>query len=124
MKTRISIERYNQIVWAVIGSGALIFAAIGIVTFVVSLWPRGQTGVPVEVVGALGAGIVGSWEALGRELGRGEPVGAMLEYDRGLVVVHGVAATAVLVIGVAGPAALGRVRYAVKKALPDLAGGV
>lgn len=80
--------------------------------------------VAVEAVAALGAGIVGSWEALGSELGRGEPIAAMLEYERGLVVVHAVAASAILVIGVGGPAALGRVRYLVKKALPELARSV
>jgi hypothetical protein len=50
MKIPTNIERYNQLVWAVIGSGVLVIAAIAIVAFLASLWPAGQTGVPVEVV--------------------------------------------------------------------------
>jgi hypothetical protein len=50
MSIRVNIERYNQVVWAVIGSGVVVMGAIGIVTFVVSLSPRGQVGVPVEIV--------------------------------------------------------------------------
>lgn len=73
-----------------------------------------------EAVAALGATVAGSSTAVGRETGRGGLVGTILEYEAGLVLVHDVAATVTLVIGISGPSALGRVRYAVKKALPEL----
>lgn len=50
MKFRIKLERYNQIVWAVIGSGALLIAAIGAIAAVAAMLSSGQRGVPVEVV--------------------------------------------------------------------------
>lgn len=81
-------------------------------------------GFDVEVVAAFGARLAGISGALGSELGRGALLGALLEYESGLVVVHDVAATATLTIGVSEPAALGKVRYAVKKALPGLARAV
>jgi hypothetical protein len=49
-KFRIKLERYNQIVWAVIGSGALLIAAISVIVAVIAMFPSGQRGVPVEVV--------------------------------------------------------------------------
>ena len=81
-------------------------------------------GHDLEMVAALGASVAGSSGTLGRELGRGALLGAMLEYETGLVVVHAVAATATLVLGISEPAALGKMRYAVKKALPELARAV
>jgi len=81
-------------------------------------------GVDVEMVAAVGASVAGASGALGRELGRGALLGAMLEYETGLVVVHAVAANATLALGISEPAALGRMRYAVKKALPELARAV
>lgn len=78
-------------------------------------------GIDAETVAALGACLAGSSGALGRELGQGALLGTMLEYATGLVVVHDVGATATLTIGVSGTTALGKLRYAVKKALPALA---
>lgn len=76
--------------------------------------------IDVEAVAALGVCLAGSSTALGREVGRGALVGTILDYEAGLVIVYDVAATATLIIGISGPPALGRVRYAVKKALPEL----
>jgi CheY-like chemotaxis protein/predicted regulator of Ras-like GTPase activity (Roadblock/LC7/MglB family) len=78
------------------------------------------TGIGLDMVAALGANVARAATALGRELRRGGLVGAMLEYEAGLVVIHAVGATAVLALGVSEPGALGKVRYAVKKALPEL----
>lgn len=50
MKFRIKLDRYNQIVWAVIGSGALLFVAIGAIAALIAIFMSGQRGVPVEVV--------------------------------------------------------------------------
>lgn len=76
--------------------------------------------IDLEAVAALGAGLAGSSTALGREVDRGTLVGTIVEYEAGLVVVHDVAAAATLTIGISGLHALGKVRYAVKKALPEL----
>lgn len=50
MKFRIKLDRYNQIVWAIIGSGALLFAAIGVIVALLAMFMSSQRGVPVEVV--------------------------------------------------------------------------
>lgn len=44
------LERYNQVVWAAIGSGTILLTLIAVVSFLVAaLWPD-RSGVPVEVV--------------------------------------------------------------------------
>jgi predicted regulator of Ras-like GTPase activity (Roadblock/LC7/MglB family) len=73
-----------------------------------------------EVAGALSACLAESSEGLGRELGRGALHGMMLEYERGMVVVYGVGAAALLAIGLSEPSVLGKVRYYAKKSLPEL----
>lgn len=50
MKFKMKLERYNQIIWAMLGTGALVAVAIGIIAAVVSLFQFGRPGVPVEVV--------------------------------------------------------------------------
>jgi CheY-like chemotaxis protein/predicted regulator of Ras-like GTPase activity (Roadblock/LC7/MglB family) len=73
-----------------------------------------------EVAGALSACLAESSVGLGRELGRGALHGMMLEYERGIVVIYGVGAGALLAIGLTEPAVLGKVRYYAKKSLPEL----
>jgi CheY-like chemotaxis protein/predicted regulator of Ras-like GTPase activity (Roadblock/LC7/MglB family) len=73
-----------------------------------------------EIAGALSACLAESSEGLGRELGRGALHGMMLEYERGMVVIYGVGAGALLAIGLTEPAVLGKVRYYAKKSLPEL----
>jgi len=73
-----------------------------------------------EVAGALSACLAESSEGLGRELGRGALHGMMLEYERGMVVIYGVGASALLAIALTEPAVLGKVRYFAKKSLPEL----
>ena len=73
-----------------------------------------------EVAGALSACLAESSEGLGRELGRGALHGMMLEYERGMVVIYGVGAGALLAIGLSEPSVLGKVRYYAKKSLPEL----
>jgi CheY-like chemotaxis protein/predicted regulator of Ras-like GTPase activity (Roadblock/LC7/MglB family) len=73
-----------------------------------------------EVAGALSACLAESSVGLGRELGRGALHGMMLEYERGMVVIYGVGAGALLAIGLTEPAVLGKVRYYAKKSLPEL----
>jgi len=73
-----------------------------------------------EVAGALSACLAESSEGLGRELGRGALHGMMLEYERGMVVIYGVGAGALLAIGLSEPSVLGKVRYYAKKSVPEL----
>lgn len=48
MKLKISLERYNQIIWALLGTGAVALAAFGLIAALVSLFPS-RHGVKVEV---------------------------------------------------------------------------
>ena len=73
-----------------------------------------------EVAGALSACLAESSVGLGRELGRGALHGMMLEYERGMVVIYGVGAGALLAIALTEPSVLGKVRYYAKKSLPEL----
>lgn len=51
MRFRVSLERYNQLVWALIGSGLLIMLAVATIDWAVTSWRRSiRQGVPVEVV--------------------------------------------------------------------------
>jgi len=73
-----------------------------------------------EVAGALSSCLAESSEGLGRELGRGALHAMMLEYERGMVVIYGVGAGALLAIALTEPSVLGKVRYYAKKSLPEL----
>lgn len=79
-----------------------------------------ESGVDAEVAGALSACLAESSDGLGRELGRGSLQGMILEYEKGMVVLHGVGASALLAIGLSEPSALGKVRYYAKKAIGEL----
>jgi CheY-like chemotaxis protein len=80
-----------------------------------------ESGVDAEVAGALSACLAESSDGLGRELGRGSLQGMILEYEKGVVVLHGAGAGALLAIGLSEPSALGKVRYYAKKAIAELA---
>jgi len=81
----------------------------------------GAAGVETEVTGALASCLAESSDGLGRELGQGTLQGIILEYEGGMVLLHGVGSTALLAILLRDPAALGKVRYYARKVLPDLA---
>lgn len=74
----------------------------------------------VEVAGAMAACLTESSDGVGRELGQGALTGMILEYESGVVLLHGVGAAALLAVCVSDVSALGKVRYFVKKALPEL----
>jgi CheY-like chemotaxis protein/predicted regulator of Ras-like GTPase activity (Roadblock/LC7/MglB family) len=84
----------------------------------------GDDVVNAEVAGALSACLAESSEGLGRELARGPLQGMMLEYERGMVVLYGVGASALLAVALSEPAVLGKVRYFAKKAVPELLAAV
>jgi hypothetical protein len=80
----------------------------------------GEAVPEIEVAGALAACLSESSEGIGRELGQGALHGTILEYERGILLMHGVGRTALLAVLIADAAALGKVRYFVKKALPGI----
>jgi CheY-like chemotaxis protein len=74
----------------------------------------------IEVAGALAACLSESSEGIGRELGQGGLQGMMLEYERGTLLLHGVGRSALLAVLVTDVAALGKIRYFVKKSLQGI----
>jgi CheY-like chemotaxis protein/predicted regulator of Ras-like GTPase activity (Roadblock/LC7/MglB family) len=83
-----------------------------------------NAGVDADVAAALSACLAESSEGLGRELGRGALQGVILEYEKGMVLVYGVATTGLLAVGIGEPNVLGKVRYYARRALPELARGM
>jgi CheY-like chemotaxis protein/predicted regulator of Ras-like GTPase activity (Roadblock/LC7/MglB family) len=73
-----------------------------------------------ELAGALAACLVESTDGVGRALTQGRLQSLILEYDSGVVLLNAVGAGAMLAVVLGDPAVLGKVRYHVKKALPDL----
>jgi CheY-like chemotaxis protein len=78
-----------------------------------------QTG-EADAASALAAALRASSEDVGYDLGQGALLGMILEYEQGLLLLHRVGAGALLTILVGDAAALGKVRYVVKKAVPEL----
>ncbi len=83
-----------------------------------------NAGVDADVAAALSACLAESSDGLGRELGRGALQGVILEYEKGMVVLYGVAAAGLLAVGIGEPSVLGKVRYYARRALPELARGM
>jgi CheY-like chemotaxis protein/predicted regulator of Ras-like GTPase activity (Roadblock/LC7/MglB family) len=73
-----------------------------------------------DAAGALASCLTEASAGIGRELGQGALQGMILEYEAATLLVHSVNDLAVLVVSVADPAALGKARYYVRKALPGL----
>jgi len=73
-----------------------------------------------EVAGALASCLAEASQGIGRELGQGQLVGTILEYEAGTVLLHSVGSTALLAVLVNDPGALGKVRYYLRKAVPEL----
>ncbi|HEX7785358.1 MAG TPA: response regulator [Methylomirabilota bacterium] len=72
------------------------------------------------LAGALAACLVESTHGVGRALAQGQLQSVILEYDGGVVLLNAVGPGAMLAVVLDDPAVLGKVRYHVKKALPDL----
>jgi len=70
--------------------------------------------------GALAACLVEATDGVGRALAQGQLQSVILEYDGGVVLLNAVGPSAMLAVVLGDPAVLGKVRYHVKKALPDL----
>jgi len=73
-----------------------------------------------EVAGALASCLAEASDGIGRELGQGQLVGTILEYEAGTLLLQGVGSSALLAVLVGDQGALGKVRYYVRKAVPEL----
>jgi CheY-like chemotaxis protein/predicted regulator of Ras-like GTPase activity (Roadblock/LC7/MglB family) len=78
----------------------------------------------VATLAALTACLASAGDELCGELGRGELHGLILEQGRGLVLVSVLGDAAVLTLVLDEPAALGKARYYVKRAAPELLGAL
>src|SRR5882672_1107288 len=74
-----------------------------------------------EVAGALASCLAEASNGIGRELGQGPLLGTILEYESGTLLLHAVSSAALLAVLLSDPGALGKVRYYVRKAVPELA---
>ena len=73
-----------------------------------------------EVAGALASCLAEASVGIGRELGQGPLVGTILEYETGTLLLQGVGPSALLAVMVGDQGALGKVRYYVRKTVPEL----
>ena len=73
-----------------------------------------------EVAGALAACLTESSEGMGRELGQGPLSSMILDYEAGMLLLHGVGPSAILAVVLRDPTSLGKVRYYIKKSLQEL----
>ena len=80
----------------------------------------GDLVLDAEADGALAACLAEASESIGRELNQGTLVSLVAEYESGLVLVNMAGSGAMLATVLCDPTLLGRVRYYVKKTLPDL----
>ena len=80
-----------------------------------------NAGVDTDVAAALSACLAESTDGLGRELGRGALHGMILEFEKGMVILYGVASAGLLAVGIAEASILGKVRYYARRVLPELA---
>jgi CheY-like chemotaxis protein len=74
-----------------------------------------------EVAGALASCLAEASDGIGRELGQGQLLGTILEYEAGTLLLQTVGSKALLAILVDEPGALGKIRYYVRKVVPELA---
>jgi predicted regulator of Ras-like GTPase activity (Roadblock/LC7/MglB family) len=73
-----------------------------------------------ELTWALAAAAAQSASAIGQELNQGLFQAMILESEGGVVLLHAVGPRTMLAVVLADPTALGKVRYSIKRALPDL----
>jgi len=74
-----------------------------------------------EVAGALAACLAEASDGIGRQLGQGQLLGTILEYEAGTLLLQAVGSDALLAVLVDEPGALGKIRYYVRKVAPELA---
>jgi len=74
-----------------------------------------------EVAGALASCLAEASDGIGRQLGQGQLLGTILEYEAGTLLLQAVGSDALLAVLVDEPGALGKIRYYVRKVAPELA---
>jgi predicted regulator of Ras-like GTPase activity (Roadblock/LC7/MglB family) len=79
----------------------------------------GEVTSDADVAGALTSCLREATDGIGRELGQGALQGMILEYEKTMLLIHPLEHL-VLVVSVGDSSALGKARYYVKKALPEL----
>lgn len=80
----------------------------------------GEATMDVELAWALASAVAEAGEGIGRELTQGLLQALILEFEGGIVLLHTVGPAAMLAVVLNDPTVLGKVRYSVKRALPDL----
>jgi CheY-like chemotaxis protein len=73
-----------------------------------------------EVAGALASCLAEASDGIGHELGQGQLLGTILEYEAGTLLLQAVGPAALLAVLVDEPGALGKIRYYVRKVVPKL----
>jgi CheY-like chemotaxis protein len=79
----------------------------------------GELGVGAEVAGALAACLAEASDGIGREMGQGRFASMILDYEASMLLLHAVSPAVLLAVVLRDPTALGKVRYYIKKALPE-----
>jgi CheY-like chemotaxis protein/predicted regulator of Ras-like GTPase activity (Roadblock/LC7/MglB family) len=74
-----------------------------------------------EVTGALASCLAEASDGIGRELGHGQLLSTILEYETGILLLHAVGPSALMAILIGDHGAVGKVRYYARKAVPELA---
>jgi CheY-like chemotaxis protein len=74
----------------------------------------------VDLAWALAASVAQAAAGAGQELNQGVLQAMILEYEGGVILLHTVGSAAMLAVVLNDPTILGKVRYNVKRALPDL----
>jgi twitching motility two-component system response regulator PilG len=77
-----------------------------------------------EVAGALASCLAEASDGIGRELGQGQLLGTILEYEGGTLLLQAIGSEALLAVLIDEPGALGKIRYYVRKVVPELAGAL
>lgn len=108
----------GRLAWLASSSGSRFVALADREGFLIDF--VGDLPLDAEVAGAMAACLAEPSEGIGRELNQGSLRGMILEYDKGLLLLHGVGSTALLAVVLSDPATLGKARYFIRKALPEL----
>ncbi len=80
----------------------------------------GDLGIETEVAWAWASCLAEASDGIGGELGQGTLHAMILEYEGGVILLNAMGPAALLAIVLRDPTALGKVRYSVKRALPEL----
>jgi CheY-like chemotaxis protein len=80
----------------------------------------GRGASEAELAWALASLVAEASEGIGRELGQGGLQAMILEAEGGIVLLHTIGPSALLAVVLSDPTVLGKLRYSIKRALPEL----